>query len=177
MPLPEVQCIIGDMDLERLLWEYVKGKEWVTLIEVSTNAVMVMRWEDVGRVVKALRRLGYVKGILNRYFYQDDIRQRTIQLRLRVRYRGLVYAALKKGYRAREAEGYLGCTLEEFKIYIEQLFERWMTWENWGEWHLHHIIPLKEFDLNDSDQRWMALHHWNIEPRGGYENMSGRTWE
>lgn len=44
----------------------------------------------------------------------------------------------------------LGCTYEEFKIYIESQFESWMTWENYGKyngelnhgWDLDHIVPL-----------------------------------
>ena len=44
----------------------------------------------------------------------------------------------------------LGCSFEEFKIYIESKFEYWMNWENYGlyngelnyGWDIDHIIPI-----------------------------------
>ena len=44
---------------------------------------------------------------------------------------------------------YLGCTKEEFKIYIEKQFEEWMNWNNHSNdysdyninWEYDHIIP------------------------------------
>jgi len=44
----------------------------------------------------------------------------------------------------------LGCSFNSFKIYIENTFEPWMTWENYGKynselnygWDLDHIIPI-----------------------------------
>jgi len=43
----------------------------------------------------------------------------------------------------------LGCTIEEFKIYLESKFESWMNWDNYGlydgnlntGWDIDHIIP------------------------------------
>lgn len=36
----------------------------------------------------------------------------------------------------------LGCSFEEFKIYIESQFKSNMNWNNHGEWHLDHKIPI-----------------------------------
>lgn len=44
----------------------------------------------------------------------------------------------------------IGCTIEDFKVYIESKFEDWMSWENYGlydgnlnyGWDIDHIIPL-----------------------------------
>src|SRR5688500_18199084 len=45
----------------------------------------------------------------------------------------------------------LGCSIQEFKTYIESKFEEWMTWKNHGVyikgqknsgWDLDHIIPI-----------------------------------
>lgn len=36
----------------------------------------------------------------------------------------------------------LGCTYEEFKVWIEDQFVEGMSWGNHGEWHLDHIVPV-----------------------------------
>ena len=55
--------------------------------------------------------------------------------------RGHVFTALKKDKEMNSAE-YLGCNIETFKKH-EQRFTEGMSWENYGEWHVDHKIPLK----------------------------------
>lgn len=38
--------------------------------------------------------------------------------------------------------GYLGYTIVELKEHLESLFLDGMTWENHGEWHIDHIVPV-----------------------------------
>jgi hypothetical protein len=64
----------------------------------------------------------------------------------------------------------LGCSFEEFKIYLESKFEDWMTWENYGKyngelnygWDIDHIIPLsKAITENDI---YDLSHYSNLQP-------------
>ena len=64
----------------------------------------------------------------------------------------------------------LGCSFEEFKIYIENLFQEGMSWENHGDWHLDHRTPVswaksesEVYDLNKYE---------NFKPMWAFENMS-----
>jgi hypothetical protein len=38
---------------------------------------------------------------------------------------------------------YLGCTAKYFKKHIEKSFVEGMSWENYGDWEIDHIIPIK----------------------------------
>jgi 5-methylcytosine-specific restriction endonuclease McrA len=38
---------------------------------------------------------------------------------------------------------YLGYTLKDLKSHLESRFLPGMSWDNYGEWHIDHIIPLK----------------------------------
>lgn len=75
---------------------------------------------------------------------------------------------------------YIGITLEEFKIYIENKFTKEMTWENYGKtgWHIDHIIPLKSFEFHkySGDELeliiYKAWNYKNLQPLWAKDNMS-----
>ena len=64
----------------------------------------------------------------------------------------------------------LGCSFASFKIYIEDQFESWMTWENYGKydgtlnygWDLDHIIPISS---QKDEYEVLELNHFsNFQP-------------
>lgn len=68
----------------------------------------------------------------------------------------------------------LGCTLDQFKRHIENLWLDGMSWENYGKlgWHLDHIIPCASFDLTDPQQQKKCFHYSNIQPLWAIDNWS-----
>jgi hypothetical protein len=77
----------------------------------------------------------------------------------------------KKGFKKNsKSEEILGCSFEEFLIYIENKFDSWMNWENKGKyngelfhgWDIDHIIPLSTA-INEEDI--IKLNHFtNLQP-------------
>lgn len=47
-----------------------------------------------------------------------------------------------------------------------------MTWENFGEWHIDHIVPLSKFNLTDYEQLKIACHFSNLQPLWAKDNLS-----
>lgn len=65
-------------------------------------------------------------------------------------------------------------TVEQLKEHLERQFLTGMTWENYGEWHIDHIIPVKSFCYQrpeDSDFRscWALS---NLRPLWALDNCS-----
>lgn len=59
----------------------------------------------------------------------------------------------------------LGCSSEEYKLYLEQQFKLEMTWDNYGKvWEIDHIIPLNTFDTNNWIELKKAFHFTNTQP-------------
>lgn len=65
---------------------------------------------------------------------------------------------------------YLGYSASDLKIHIEKLFKDGMSWENHGDWHIDHIIPVSSFDKNVSPAVVNSLD--NLQPLWAYENLS-----
>lgn len=66
----------------------------------------------------------------------------------------------------------IGCTMEEFKLYIEQKFLNGMSWERRSEIHLDHVIPCKSFDLTKISEVERCFHYSNFQPLWSVDNLS-----
>lgn len=64
----------------------------------------------------------------------------------------------------------LGCDLEYFKEYLESKFKDGMNWENKGEWHLDHIIPISW--ATNAEEIIKLNHFTNFQPLWEKENLS-----
>jgi hypothetical protein len=67
----------------------------------------------------------------------------------------------------------LGCSIENFRLYISSKFVNGMSWENYGyhTWHIDHIIPCWEFDLSDKEQQKKCFHFSNMRPLWAKDNI------
>ncbi len=66
---------------------------------------------------------------------------------------------------------YLGCSIQEFKEHIESQFQEGMTWDNYGEWHIDHIVPIM-YETPTMEEVVERLHYLNTQPLWAEENMS-----
>lgn len=112
------------------------------------------------------------KAVANAVRYRQKNR---IALNLRAR---LVAASKTHGIRIDRhlAVRYLGCSLDEFRLYIEARWAPGMSWQNWSRkgWHLDHIRPLMAFDLTKDEDLRAACHFTNMQPLWFHENLKKR---
>lgn len=97
----------------------------------------------------------------------------SLSFKLSIVLRSRMCSALKRGYKSGSAVKDLGCSIQEFKEYIEKQFEPGMSWENYGvwSWHLDHKLPLSSFDLTDREQFLKAAHYTNQQPLLAKDNL------
>lgn len=84
--------------------------------------------------------------------------------------RSRIYGALK-GDKTEHSLEYLGCTIEEFKQHIEAQFKPGMSWENYGDWHVDHVVPLK-YNNPTIDETVARLQYRNTQPLWATENIA-----
>jgi hypothetical protein len=77
---------------------------------------------------------------------------------------------IKRGYKDNTlAHRILGADWVSVRAHIESQFVDGMSWENFGQWHMDHIIPLS---LAKTEEEVIKLHHYkNIQPLWGEENL------
>ena len=49
-------------------------------------------------------------------------------------------------------------------------FEPGMTWDNYGEWQIDHIIPCSYFDLTKEENQRICFNYRNLQPLWASEN-------
>ena len=81
-----------------------------------------------------------------------------------------LHSALKGKQKSEATLVLLGCTLKELKVYLEDQFVEGMSWENYGEWEVDHIMPCASFDLTDEVQQQRCFHYSNLQPLFAVEN-------
>jgi len=123
-------------------------------------AVVTKAWrEKNSEYIKEWNRLYTIKRYHNDPVFALKMNQRT-----RVR------AILKKNKCAQTHE-LLGCSFQELKIHLENQFVDGMSWENMGEWHIDHIIPLVSFDLSIPENQKIAFNYKNLQPLWAIDNL------
>lgn len=65
---------------------------------------------------------------------------------------------------------YLGCDIHTLKQHLEVQFKNGMNWDNYGDWHVDHIIPLAS--AKTEEELIKLFHYTNLQPLWGKENLS-----
>lgn len=95
--------------------------------------------------------------------------------KLRNTLRSRIYNFLKsKGLRKKSStESIIGCSKEFFKEHLQKMFVDGMSWENHGEWHIDHIIPLA--NGTNEEEIYKLFHYSNMQPLWGKDNL--KKWK
>jgi hypothetical protein len=86
-------------------------------------------------------------------------------------WRSMLYRTLKHLRKQKEGDTQteLGYSAYDLKSYLENIFKEGMSWENYGEWEIDHIIPLTLFDKNATCCEVNALS--NLQPLWKEDNI------
>lgn len=94
------------------------------------------------------------------------------EYKLRRMLRSRLNAALSGRFKSGSAIDDLGCSVAELRVWLEGMFQPGMTWDNHGEWHIDHIVPLATFNLTDRTQLLIACNYRNLQPLWAKANLS-----
>ena len=107
-------------------------------------------------------------------YQRSKDRYNRIEHKIKSRLRNRLRDAIKNNQKTGSAVKDLGCSIEEFKIYLESKFTEGMNWNNWSlyGWHLDHIKPLSLFNLTNIEELLKACHYTNLQPLWAKDNLT-----
>jgi hypothetical protein len=102
--------------------------------------------------------------------YEKCRKQQDSSYKLIQNYKTRLYKALKGvGTKSQSTTKMLGCSVEDFCSHIEKQFTNGMSWENYGQWHIDHIIPLASAHSIKGKEK--LFHYSNCQPLWAKENL------
>lgn len=66
----------------------------------------------------------------------------------------------------------LGCTKKQLLDHLERKFTEGMTWDNYGQWEIDHIIPISSVDLSKPEEQARIAHFTNLQPLWKVDNQT-----
>ena len=104
----------------------------------------------------------------------DTRRRKNAGFRLSQNISRSIRQSLSNGKNGYHWEGLIGYTLDDLIKHIENQFQDSMTWNNYGEWHIDHVIPKAVFNFTKPEhidfKRCWSLD--NLQPLWAKDNLS-----
>jgi len=97
--------------------------------------------------------------------------------RLEDNFRRGVQRSLREGKAGQNAFSLVDYTFPELKAHLERQFLKGMSWDNYGDWHIDHIVPLAFFSFS-TDRHSGFRQAWaltNLRPLWAADNLQKRS--
>lgn len=120
---------------------------------------------------KEYRQLNKDRIKKNKKRWEEEHRDDPI-IKIKRNLRRRIHHVLNGRVKSSKTEDLLGCSFVEFKRHLESQFTHGMTWENYGEWHIDHIVPCYTFNLLLEEEQRKCFHYSNQRPLWAKDNLS-----
>lgn len=130
-------------------------------------------WYEANKDKKKAQAKAYYEANKDKKMAYQKHRRKTDPLfKMKCNLRTRTHQAFRnKGYsKNTKTQEMLGVDWEVAKKHIERQFKKGMNWDNYGEWHIDHIIPLSSAKTEERLKR--LCHYTNLQPLWAEHNIS-----
>ena len=155
----------------------------------SKERLKIYRQDEKFREKEQIRRKEYYRNNIEKerikskeYYYlnreisqkrTDELKKKKMKedgfYRMKKNLRDRIRLYLINETKSKRTKDIVGLDKLEFKTYIQSKFSEGMTWENYGKWHLDHIIPLCQ--AKDNNEALLLNHYTNLQPLWAEDNL------
>ena len=149
-------------------------------IRKAKRRIVTKKYEqsEVGIKYRIARQKKYYlnnkeKRIKDSINYYNKRRKIDNNFRLKINLRSRLTKAINSKNKSNNTMVLLGIPNIEFLWkHLEKTFKKGMTRENYGKWHVDHIIPCSSFDLSKPEEQFKCFHYSNLQALWAKENLS-----
>jgi hypothetical protein len=154
-------------------------KEYRKINKLKLKEKRNLRKKLYPELIKQIAKRHYNK-YKNTHFFKNKRRiaknkkyKTNLQFQIKERLSARLIIALKNNIKSSRAIELLGCSLNEFKIYLKNKFIKNMTWKKFmnGKIHIDHIKPCRLFDLSKVEEQRKCFHYTNLQPLWAKDNL------
>ena len=149
--------------------EYLKA--WNKENREKTN-IASKKWRDENReksVQSALKWRSKNVDKYNQYMVNRRNSDPIFKLSFNVRKRIGKFLKINNLNKTNKTFDIVGLSPIELKTYLEKKFIEGMSWDNYGKWHIDHIIPLSS--ATNEDEVYKLCHYTNLQPLWAEDNI------
>lgn len=130
-------------------------------------------------------KISYQNGLARNRAYQKNNRDKinkkikerkqnnpALRLKANLRKRLSTLIRLKHTTKTTQTMVALGCEMSFFMEYLRSKFTLGMNFDNYGLWHVDHIIPCDSFDFNNPIEVAKCFHYTNLQPLWAKDNRA-----
>ena len=140
-------------------------KRWCPSDEQSSQYSRNHRQKDDGKTFK----------IIHKKYYQKHTKDPGFRILGSLRARLHCILKAKNIPKLSSVKDLVGCSWPELIEHIESLWKPNMCWDNYGKWHIDHIIPCKAFDFSNKEEQLKCFKYTNLQPLWKIENLKKGT--
>jgi len=158
----------------------IANKKWIELNKEYVSKKQKEWYEDNKEYrknyLKEYRKNNYEKIKETKRNYEKTRKSNDPLYKLIGNFRTAIYIVLKENNIKKYGHYFdiLGYKPKDLIEHLEKKFTDEMTWDNYGEWHVDHKLPITSFnfkDINDEEfKKCWSLD--NLQPMWGSENIS-----
>lgn len=142
--------------------------------EANKERIREYRTENAEQIahvgkIRRIKKAKHIAEIQRVYIYKR--RRQDNEFRILDACRKRIYKAITGNTRATHTKELIGCSVEYLKEYLEKQFIDGMTWDNYGQWHIDHIIPCASFDFSIPESQFECFNYKNLQPLWAEENF------
>ena len=103
--------------------------------------------------------------------YQRKKRGEDPIYKLKGNLRGVVRRAITRAGYSKNTQTHelIGCSYDDLKLHLESKFTKGMSWDNMGDWHVDHILPLAA--ATTESEILKLCHYSNLQPLWARVNL------
>ena len=177
--LKENGVVFGSSGRRNIGGKKVADKKWREKNKEKVS-VYVQTWNDKNKehrkeYIKEYHKNNIDKIRKTKRDYERNRKERDPLYKLISNFRTAIYQVLKESNVEKNKHYFdiLQYTPEQLITHLENKFTDKMTWDNYGEWHVDHKLPITHFNISEmGDSEFMKC--WsldNLQPMWGDENI------